>query len=89
MTFLIEKVLSCGSSSNTVTVISFQTFLIVAPLSVLYNWKDELDTWGYFKVSVLHGSKKEGDLNRIKQGKCEVALTTYETLRLYLDELNK
>ncbi|EOB00862.1 Putative DNA repair and recombination protein RAD26-like, partial [Anas platyrhynchos] len=63
-------------------------FLIVAPLSVLYNWKDELDTWGYFKVSILHGSKKDDDLSRIKQGKCEVALTTYETLRLYLDELN-
>ncbi|NXF41638.1 ER6L2 protein, partial [Nyctibius bracteatus] len=65
-----------------------KTFLIVAPLSVLYNWKDELDTWGYFKVSVLHGSKKDDDLSRIKQGKCEVALTTYEILRLYLDELN-
>ncbi|NXK44226.1 ER6L2 protein, partial [Chauna torquata] len=65
-----------------------KTFLIVAPLSVLYNWKDELDTWGYFKVSVLHGSKKDDDFSRIKQGKCEVALTTYETLRLYLDEFN-
>ncbi|XP_010566977.1 PREDICTED: DNA excision repair protein ERCC-6-like 2 [Haliaeetus leucocephalus] len=65
-----------------------KTFLIVAPLSVLYNWKDELDTWGYFKVSVLHGSKKDDDLSRIKQGKCEVALTTYEILRLYLDEIN-
>ncbi|XP_032841494.2 DNA excision repair protein ERCC-6-like 2 isoform X3 [Tyto alba] len=65
-----------------------KTFLIVAPLSVLYNWKDELDTWGYFKVSVLHGSKKDDDLSRIKQGKCEVALTTYEILRLYLDEFN-
>ncbi|XP_030113735.4 DNA excision repair protein ERCC-6-like 2 [Taeniopygia guttata] len=65
-----------------------KTFLIVAPLSVLYNWKDELDTWGYFKVSVLHGSKKDDDMNRIKQGKCEVALTTYEILRLYLDEFN-
>ncbi|NXV95504.1 ER6L2 protein, partial [Calonectris borealis] len=63
-------------------------FLIVAPLSVLYNWKDELDTWGYFKVCVLHGSKKDDDLSRIKQGKCEVALTTYEILRLYLDEFN-
>ncbi|NXS99930.1 ER6L2 protein, partial [Jacana jacana] len=63
-------------------------FLIVAPLSVLYNWKDELDTWGYFKVSVLHGSKKDNDLSRIKQGKCEIALTTYEILRLYLDEFN-
>ncbi|RMC19079.1 hypothetical protein DUI87_03683 [Hirundo rustica rustica] len=67
---------------------TIQTFLIVAPLSVLYNWKDELDTWGYFKVSVLHGSKKDDDLSRIKQGKCEVALTTYEILRLYLDEFN-
>ncbi|NXO92540.1 ER6L2 protein, partial [Certhia brachydactyla] len=65
-----------------------KTFLIVAPLSVLYNWKDELDTWGYFKVSVVHGSKKDDDMSRIKQGKCEVALTTYETLRLYLDEFN-
>ncbi|NXF04570.1 ER6L2 protein, partial [Smithornis capensis] len=65
-----------------------KTFLIVAPLSVLYNWKDELDTWGYFKVSVLHGSKKDYDMSRIKQGKYEVALTTYEILRLYLDEFN-
>ncbi|NXA13248.1 ER6L2 protein, partial [Sapayoa aenigma] len=65
-----------------------KTFLIVAPLSVLYNWKDELDTWGYFKVSVLHGGKKDDDMNRIKQGKYEVALTTYEILRLYLDEFN-
>ncbi|NXN94345.1 ER6L2 protein, partial [Rhinopomastus cyanomelas] len=65
-----------------------KTFLIVAPLSVLYNWKDELDTWGYFKVCILHGGKKDDDLSRIKQGKCEVALTTYEILRLYLDEFN-
>ncbi|NXT51252.1 ER6L2 protein, partial [Pluvianellus socialis] len=65
-----------------------KTFLIVAPLSVLYNWKDELDTWGYFKVCVLHGSKKDDDLSRIRQGKCEVALTTYEILRLYLDDFN-
>ncbi|XP_061482442.1 DNA excision repair protein ERCC-6-like 2 isoform X9 [Rhineura floridana] len=64
------------------------TFLIVAPLSVLYNWKDELDTWGYFKVIILHGNRKDYELSRIKQGKCEIALTTYETLRLCLEELN-
>ncbi|XP_036760280.2 DNA excision repair protein ERCC-6-like 2 isoform X6 [Manis pentadactyla] len=63
-------------------------FLIVAPLSVLYNWKDELDTWGYFRVTVLHGNKKDNELIRIKQRKCEIVLTTYETLRLCLDELN-
>nr|XP_023400449.1 DNA excision repair protein ERCC-6-like 2 isoform X2 [Loxodonta africana] len=63
-------------------------FLIVAPLSVLYNWRDELDTWGYFRVIVLHGNKKDSELIRVKQGKCEIALTTYETLRLCLDEFN-
>uniref|UniRef100_A0A8C6YGM3 DNA excision repair protein ERCC-6-like 2 n=1 Tax=Naja naja TaxID=35670 RepID=A0A8C6YGM3_NAJNA len=63
-------------------------FLIVAPLSVLYNWKEELDVWGYFKVIVLHGNRKEHELNRIKQGKCEIVLTNYEALRLYLNELN-
>ncbi|KAL7988784.1 hypothetical protein Chor_007703 [Crotalus horridus] len=63
-------------------------FLIVAPLSVLYNWKEELDVWGYFKVIVLHGNRKVHELNRIKQGKCEIVLTTSEALRLYLNELN-
>uniref|UniRef100_A0A8C8X672 DNA excision repair protein ERCC-6-like 2 n=1 Tax=Panthera leo TaxID=9689 RepID=A0A8C8X672_PANLE len=68
--------------------IAKKMFLIVAPLSVLYNWRDELDTWGYFRVTVLHGNKKDYELIRVKQRKCEIALTTYETLRLCLDELN-
>ncbi|XP_077200679.1 DNA excision repair protein ERCC-6-like 2 isoform X3 [Paroedura picta] len=63
-------------------------FLIVTPLSVLYNWKEELDTWGYFRVIVLYGSRKDYELNRIKQGKCEIVLTTYTMLHQYLDELN-
>ncbi|XP_069481800.1 DNA excision repair protein ERCC-6-like 2 isoform X2 [Ambystoma mexicanum] len=64
-------------------------FLIVSPLSVLYNWKDELETWGYFRVITLHGNKKDTSLSRVRQGKCEVVLTTYETLRLCLDDLNR
>uniref|UniRef100_A0A8C5LPT9 DNA excision repair protein ERCC-6-like 2 n=1 Tax=Leptobrachium leishanense TaxID=445787 RepID=A0A8C5LPT9_9ANUR len=65
-----------------------KVFLIVSPLSVLYNWKEELETWGYFKVTIIHGNKKDFELGRIKQGKYEIALTTYETLRLCLDLLN-
>ena len=26
------------------------TFLIIGPASVLYNWVDELETWGHFTV---------------------------------------
>ncbi|XP_018413367.1 PREDICTED: DNA excision repair protein ERCC-6-like 2 [Nanorana parkeri] len=65
-----------------------RVFLIVSPLSVLYNWRDELETWGYFKVAIIHGNKKDFQLGRLKQGKYEIALTTYETLRLCLDDLN-
>ncbi|XP_076859719.1 DNA excision repair protein ERCC-6-like 2 isoform X2 [Brachyhypopomus gauderio] len=65
-----------------------RAFLIVAPLSVIYNWKDELDTWGHFKTVIVHGVKKEEELARVNRGRCEVALTTYETLRLCLDQFN-
>ncbi|KAM5194647.1 DNA excision repair protein ERCC-6-like 2 [Mantella aurantiaca] len=70
------------------TVSIKRVFLIVSPLSVLYNWRDELETWGYFKVAIIHGNKKDFQLGRLKQGKYEIALTTYETLRLCLDDLN-
>nr|XP_057926588.1 DNA excision repair protein ERCC-6-like 2 isoform X2 [Doryrhamphus excisus] len=65
-----------------------KVFLIVAPLSVLYNWKDELDTWGHFQYVVVHGLRKQEELARIKKGRVEIALTTYETLRLCLDQIN-
>uniref|UniRef100_A0A8C5BHW4 Excision repair cross-complementation group 6-like 2 n=1 Tax=Gadus morhua TaxID=8049 RepID=A0A8C5BHW4_GADMO len=65
-----------------------KVFLIVAPLSVMYNWKEELDTWGHFQCVVIHGLRKEEELSRIRDGRFEVALTTYETLRLCLDQFN-
>ncbi|XP_077418148.1 DNA excision repair protein ERCC-6-like 2 isoform X2 [Vanacampus margaritifer] len=63
-------------------------FLIVAPLSVLYNWKDELDTWGHFQYAVVHGLRKQEELARIKKGRVEITLTTYETLRICLTQFN-
>ncbi|KAF4072241.1 hypothetical protein AMELA_G00260820 [Ameiurus melas] len=65
-----------------------KVFLIVAPLSVLYNWKDELDTWGHFKTVIVHGVRKEEELARVNRGRCEIVLTTFETLRLCVDEFN-
>lgn len=69
--------------------IFFKVFLIVSPLSILYNWKDELDTWGHFKIVVIHGVRKEEELARVNRGRCEIALTTYETFRLCLDQFNR
>ncbi|KAM9330721.1 LOW QUALITY PROTEIN: DNA excision repair protein ERCC-6-like 2 [Gastrophryne carolinensis] len=80
--FLLRAMKKCPAQSTR------KVFLIVSPLSVLFNWKDELETWGYFKLAVIHGNQKEFTLARLKQGKYEIALTTYETLRLCLDDLN-
>ncbi|XP_064152966.1 DNA excision repair protein ERCC-6-like 2 isoform X2 [Anguilla rostrata] len=65
-----------------------KVFLVVAPLSVLYNWKDELDTWGHFRSLIVHGARKDEEFARLRRARCEVALTTYETLRLCLDQFN-
>ncbi|XP_035022492.2 DNA excision repair protein ERCC-6-like 2 isoform X1 [Hippoglossus stenolepis] len=79
--FLQSQIPSKQSKPNKV-------FLIVAPLSVLYNWKDELEAWGHFQFVVVHGLRKEEELARIRKGRIEIALTTYETLRLSLDQFN-
>ncbi|XP_041042629.1 DNA excision repair protein ERCC-6-like 2 isoform X2 [Carcharodon carcharias] len=63
-------------------------FLIIAPLSLLYNWKDELDSWGYFRVCILHGNQKDHTFSCIRRRKCEIALTTYETVRLCSADIN-
>ncbi|KAM9810683.1 DNA excision repair protein ERCC-6-like 2 [Neosynchiropus ocellatus] len=83
-----NKRYSMFTSHHWCVLFSLKVFLIVAPLSVLYNWKDELDTWGHFQCMVVHGLKKEEDLARIKNGRVEIALTTYETLRICLDHFN-
>ena len=59
-------------------------FLIVSPSSVLYNWEDELETWGYFKVGRYHGATKIETIEKAKRGKLEIVLTTYETFRNHI-----
>ncbi|KAK6180078.1 hypothetical protein SNE40_012292 [Patella caerulea] len=56
-------------------------FLIIGPGSVLYNWLDELETWGYFSVGKYHGVDKERCLTEILKGKFEIVVTTFETFR--------
>ena len=59
-------------------------FVIVTPGSMMYNWKEELETWGHFKTGLFHGNTKEGTLQRALRGRLDVVLTTYETMRNHL-----
>ncbi|TPX57534.1 hypothetical protein PhCBS80983_g03788 [Powellomyces hirtus] len=56
--------------------------LIVCPSSVIYNWKREFETWGFFSVGIFHGPGKNEVLERAKQGYYEVVLTSYDTCRI-------
>ncbi|CAG5116147.1 unnamed protein product, partial [Candidula unifasciata] len=64
-------------------------FLIIGPSAVMYNWLDELKTWGYFSASKFHGADKETCLNNLKKGKLEVVVTTFETFRDNTTVLNQ
>ena len=53
----------------------------------MYNWRDELETWGHFKTGLFHGNAREATLERASRGRLDVAVTTYETMRNHLVSL--
>ena len=71
--------------------------LIVAPSSVVNQWKGELDHWGHFSVGVLGGASKGGrpgsaaeraeqTLRDARMGAHEIVVCSYDTLRGRLKE---
>jgi len=65
------------------------TFLVVCPGSVLYNWVEEIETWSHLKCGVYHKDKKGLVLDRAMRKRYDVVITTHETAKLHVDELNK
>ena len=55
---------------------------------MLFNWEDELSSWGYFRTGKYHGIAKKETLQKAKKGRLEVVLTTYETFRIHIVCLN-
>ncbi|XP_076066387.1 uncharacterized protein LOC143039912 isoform X2 [Oratosquilla oratoria] len=67
----------------------FLCFLIVCPASVIYNWDDELERWGYFRVAMYHRNQRASTLQHVKSGHIEIVLTSFETAREHIDSLNQ
>ncbi|XP_056020257.1 DNA excision repair protein ERCC-6-like 2 isoform X3 [Ostrea edulis] len=65
-----------------------QPFLVIGPGSVLYNWMDEFEAWGYFRVGKYHGNEKAECLHKLGKHRLEIVVTTFETFRENMDELN-
>lgn len=63
--------------------------LIVCPKSVTYNWQKEVKKWApELKTNVVSGSieNRNKELEKIKEGREEIFITSYESLRNDLDK---
>jgi SNF2 family DNA or RNA helicase len=62
--------------------------LIVCPGTLIENWKQELERWGWWYVDAYHGSKKEEIFQTAKAGRLEIVITTYTTYKIHKSQLN-
>ena len=62
--------------------------LIVCPGTLIENWKQELERWGYWHVDVFHGSGREEVFAAAKAGMLEIMITTYATYKINKSQIN-
>ena len=62
--------------------------LVICPGTLIENWKNEFDRWGWWHVDAYHGTAKEAILEAAAKGRLEVMITTYSTYRLNKGAIN-
>jgi SNF2 family DNA or RNA helicase len=63
--------------------------LIVCPGSLLQNWRNELNRWGWWHVDTYHGAGKEDVLQAARAGRLEIMITTYGTYKRMREAANE
>ena len=62
--------------------------LVVCPGTLIENWKNEFQRWGWWHVDAYHGDSKEAVLEAAAKGRLEVMITTYTTYRMNRSAIN-
>ncbi|KAL2426705.1 DNA excision repair protein ERCC-6-like 2 [Exophiala dermatitidis] len=64
--------------------------LIICPGTLMNNWRDELERWGWWHVDIYHGnaSNRHEVFLTAQAGMLEVMITTYHTYRANRSEIN-
>lgn len=69
----------------------YPRILIVCPGTLMQNWEDELEKWGWWEVYRYHGASaadRRGVLGAAAKGMLEIMITTYTTYRNNESEIN-
>ncbi|KFA45965.1 hypothetical protein S40293_07295 [Stachybotrys chartarum IBT 40293] len=66
----------------------YPRILIICPGSVIVNWKNELNRWGWWHVDLFHGANKDDVLGTARAGLIEIMITTYETYKNSRSQIN-
>ncbi|WP_230214908.1 DEAD/DEAH box helicase [Blastopirellula sediminis] len=62
-------------------------FMVVCPASIIGNWSREIEKRSKFSARILHGAQRQDQLHRwMTSG--GVAVTSFETLRAMIDQIN-
>ncbi|KAK7403207.1 hypothetical protein QQX98_011024 [Neonectria punicea] len=62
--------------------------LVVCPGSLIMNWKNELNRWGWWHVDLFHGANKDDALGTARAGRLEIMITTYDTYKNSRSSIN-